>query len=693
MLLEVAISIKWKDGGFHVNHRRLPPLNKGRVGRMVRKQKSDTKDNAVMGVFEKERKMIARAITPRKLWRCCSVKESYLSASSCGFVSSKTGERECARCCDWKEMGLSMRFGKGGLTLGEGDLRKIRLRACCLKRDREELLYVGVNCGGDCNDDKDDVFGLDIMADLGESGLVSLPMSILFKVAEDVGIEVSRLRYMFRSRPFQRVVRCELAKTIVLQCRWLSGCSLLFRYVPKKILDGGGVSCEVGRGGGDESQCRDIEPPSFPPRPCSQSEKERVIDAWVKNLRTEDILESGCAVCGILVKSKALLCMDVLKEHHLKLLVDDKDVCNDIVGACTRMERKEEWEEVRAFNGPVLDEECDGVCVQCYSALEKGRAPLYSLSNGFWLGRVPEELCDLTWMEKLLIRKTRLSMCVARVHTSGRGMMSGSVMAFPTPVADVYRILPPAVKELEEMLVCIAMGSKVPEDGELKRMPLFVRRNKIRRALEWLKLNHIDYKTLVVSEENLNEYGENEIPVRIVKWMSGEAHNRISEATAVFDNELDVGSSEGVNCPFVVNGLVPDTVMDDNYHEVMRAKAVLHLQTGQLMLGVGHGEKFVNSFDNCQYYPTAFPWLFPYGLGGVGNDRRNAMALRSQIGSEMWLKRLVMYYDKRFQMDEQFCLTAFSNEQRRQSNRSMCIKTKRKDFDSVARDIVNVDTE
>ena len=40
-----------------------------------------------------------------------------------------------------------------------------------------------------------------------------------------------------------------------------------------------------------------------------------------------------------------------------------------------------------------------------------------------------------------------------------------------------------------------------------------MRRNKVAAALEWLKLNHIDYADLNISDENLTAYSENKTPI------------------------------------------------------------------------------------------------------------------------------------------------------------------------------------
>lgn len=58
-----------------------------------------------------------------------------------------------------------------------------------------------------------------------------------------------------------------------------------------------------------------------------------------------------------------------------------------------------------------------------------------------------------------------------------------------------------------------------------------MRRNKVKRALEWLKLNHADYTDTKISDENLDSYPEDMPPVSIeYKEM---LTNKIPEGTSI----------------------------------------------------------------------------------------------------------------------------------------------------------------
>ena len=86
---------------------------------------------------------------------------------------------------------------------------------------------------------------------------------------------------------------------------------------------------------------------------------------------------------------------------------------------------------------------------------------------------------------------------------------------FSNPTVKVYHALPPSRHEISEILAFVFQGPIQPTEADIKRKPMLVRRNVVKDALEWLKLNHIDYEDLHISLENLNEYPLAGVPVNI----------------------------------------------------------------------------------------------------------------------------------------------------------------------------------
>ena len=84
--------------------------------------------------------------------------------------------------------------------------------------------------------------------------------------------------------------------------------------------------------------------------------------------------------------------------------------------------------------------------------------------------------------------------------------MRANAICHAVPMPKIYSTLPPKCSELDEVLAFLYMGPTKPTPENFKRTPLLVRRNKVLNALEWLKLNYIDYKDIGISRDNMAEY-------------------------------------------------------------------------------------------------------------------------------------------------------------------------------------------
>ena len=387
-------------------------------------------------------------------------------------------------------------------------------------------------------------------------------------------------------------------------------------------------------------------PSKFPPDPPSNMLIESIIKDFCNETLPEKLIERGCAVCGRLVPV-----------NDMVLLIEMEDLLDAICpGDIGRYERLYDSEPVMPLKGPILAEGCEHVCSICENFLKKKTMPPDSLANSFWIGSIPLVLQGLTFAEKMLISRIRHNKCLVRV-SSGRAKMTANVIMFSNPTVKVYHALPPSRKEISEILACVFQGSAQPTDSDIKRTPMLVRRNVVKDALEWLKLNHIDYEDLQISLENLNDYPLAGVPVNIEYSASNpDFGNKIVSAMSLYDDEIEDGTTEGP-CPFTVHGLT-GTEFENMSIEKLKARALQHLVDRGSTLGISHDSNPQSMYDNPQAYPQMFPWLFPYGLGGIGQKCHFA-----KVSDANHKKKLLMYYDKRFQTDFYFPMVAFNHEQ------------------------------
>ncbi|KDR65595.1 hypothetical protein GALMADRAFT_81652 [Galerina marginata CBS 339.88] len=229
--------------------------------------------------------------------------------------------------------------------------------------------------------------------------------------------------------------------------------------------------------------------------------------------------------------------------------------------------------------------------------------------------------------------------------------MRANAITFQNPIPKIYDVLPPPLEEVDEVLAFIFTGPCRPTKEDIQRTPLLVRRNYVAKALDWLKLNHIDYADIDISEENLKQYPESDCPV-VIDYRESII-NKDKEATSVHDNEDEDGVESGP-CSFTVQGLTGEEFSTLSI-EAIKARALEHLTSDGKILFIGHSNDPLSIFKNPQLFPSMMPWLFPYGYGGIGQD-----LMHGKHSSITQKRHFLMYHDKRFQTDPNFPLIAFN---------------------------------
>ena len=412
------------------------------------------------------------------------------------------------------------------------------------------------------------------------------------------------------------------------------------------------------------------EQKSFPPAPASKKLQHTIISNFCKETSPYQFMESGCAVCG---KLTPILLLQKLSEANLDLSIL-------IQPGMTQKKRTSSDNPIADIEGPILDD-LDNICKSCCKSVSQSKMPLMALANGKWLGKVPSELSNLSFAEQLLVARVRHNCCLVRV-SSGMHKMRANAISFANPMPKIYTVLPPPLEEMDEVLAFIYTGPCKPTQSDFDRTPLLVRRNKVSATLEWLKLNHCDYFDLEISYKNLNEYPEDSSPV-VVDYHHSTT-NKDPESTAVNDMEDEEGTESGP-CPFVVHGLTGEEFSGKTL-KAIKAVALQHLTNNGKILAIGHEKQAESIYKNPQLFPQMMPWLFPYGLGGIGNSMQ-----QGQLSDIAYKKHLLMYHDKRFQMDSHFVLIAFNHEQIKESTTGGYLLAEKPKFDNISKWLMDVD--
>jgi hypothetical protein len=411
---------------------------------------------------------------------------------------------------------------------------------------------------------------------------------------------------------------------------------------------------------------------SFPPPPPSQQLQHMIISNACDDMDPRQFVESGCAVCGRLTPLRNLHKL-VQSGSNLSIL-DEQGI--------TRQERFYSTDPIKNLDGPAIEHSLDSICISCHTTIGKGKIPIMALANGKWIGEIPAELSCLSFAEQLLIARVRHNRCIVRV-SSGMHKMRANAITFTNPIPKVYNILPPPLEDLDEVLAFIYTGPCKPTEADFARTPLLVRQNQVKVALDWLKLNHSDYYDLEISQKNLNQYPECGAPV-VVDYRKSFSNKNL-ESTAVNDSEEEDGTEAG-KCPFVVHGLTGEEYTTKSL-KALKAIALKHLTSNRKILAIGHEAQPESIYDNPQLFPQMLPWLFPYGLGGIGNTHQ-----QGHVSDIAHKRHLLMYHDKRFQKDPYFPLIAFNHEQIKESTTGGYLLVNKSKFEGISKRLMDIDT-
>lgn len=183
-------------------------------------------------------------------------------------------------------------------------------------------------------------------------------------------------------------------------------------------------------------------------------------------------------------------------------------------------------------------------------------------------------------------------------------------------------------------------------------------------------------------------YEHRDIPVTVdYKQTEAVANDSIpAEARSVFDKNEEHGTTDG-ECTFAVHGL---TAAEYSIAPIsaIKAAALQHLTQKGDMLAIGRSDVPESMYHNVRAYPGMFPWLFPYGMGGIGHA-----AHKFKLGDMSRKRNLLLYHNKRFQTDLYFPMVAFNHEQLKGASTGSNILVKRSKFADISRRLLAMNPE
>ncbi|KIM73506.1 hypothetical protein PILCRDRAFT_81072, partial [Piloderma croceum F 1598] len=202
----------------------------------------------------------------------------------------------------------------------------------------------------------------------------------------------------------------------------------------------------------------------------------------------------------------------------------------------------------------------------------------------------------------------------------------GHIIIYPQRPERVTSVLPPTIEDVITPICVIFVGSSPPTAEWLqeKAKPLSVRREKVRDALIWLKSHNTLYKNITIDHTRLDNLPSDAIlPFHIQHVLPNDAQesltSRYDAATA-----LETGFTEPqVNTQIPFQNVVITDINGRAPPNELRAAAVRHIKKkGGAYVQIPHDPEPVNEFANPRLFPSMYPTLFPYGIGGFEDKQR-----------------------------------------------------------------------
>ncbi|KAJ7030626.1 hypothetical protein C8F04DRAFT_904558, partial [Mycena alexandri] len=231
------------------------------------------------------------------------------------------------------------------------------------------------------------------------------------------------------------------------------------------------------------------------------------------------------------------------------------------------------------------------------------------------------------WIVQLREDEAETSVPIAQ-----RGVI-GHIIVYPQRPSSIAQSLPPSLEDIISPVCVIFVGSKPPTEEWLRKKatPLIVRKERVLKALEWLKIHNHLYCEVPINKPLLNSLPDETIlpfhiqhivpstgiDVTTSDYVPGSAQVDIASVP----NLTDILAAPPPNVPF--QSVVVADVDGNAPSNELRSAALRHMaRPGSNYVEIPHDSEPANEFKNPHLFPMMYPTLFPYGLGGMEDKER-----------------------------------------------------------------------
>ncbi|KUL82104.1 hypothetical protein ZTR_10073 [Talaromyces verruculosus] len=361
------------------------------------------------------------------------------------------------------------------------------------------------------------------------------------------------------------------------------------------------------------------------------------------------------------------------------------------------------------------------VCSSCYSALFRRSIPKFSALNRVNVTlckHYPSVLDDLSLPEELLIAKSHPVGVVLKLRPGGQvsplnyEALKGHFIVIPQDPGPLLHILPSPELQFSQLIKVFWLGHRPPTNADLRPF-LVVRKHKVLAALQYLVRNNPLYQGLTVNYSTADSWADEFIPTELqdhIICLNDPDHHERAGYTANLENHnyendwqaAEIGISEQIeSVPLLTGSVATDINGERQNPDIRKLNAIYHLSsdttttpdnqdhfdlpptsraTPVIRYAIKGHATLLNHWQDTHYLLTAFPTLFPMGVGGHIDQRSIPVSPAAFAG---WALR---HHSRRFMY------LMYDMIQLRNSSLGNNLLIKRSQWSSVTRDIQTLST-
>lgn len=287
--------------------------------------------------------------------------------------------------------------------------------------------------------------------------------------------------------------------------------------------------------------------------------------------------------------------------------------------------------------------------------------------------RYPPELKGLTPLEEAVIARAHPCGTILKLNSKGGktnlvayNAVRGHVVTIPQEVGPLLNILPSRELQFHDYIRVVWNSDKMPTAEALGKF-VSIDKTKVLRALTWLCQNNPLYKDVTIDKDFLDSWEDGqfvpqEVQDSVVKLsprdsagergtyagaMDGSEENDLHDALGdMADGTIASGAvytdidGERQNPTFQMLVAMFEMIDASGKKALQQQKVPVLTYKGRPML--------MKDYDNPEYFPSAFPTLFPYGRGGdVPFEKRS-----QPISLEAWGKWTLSHHSRRYAVSQ-----------------------------------------